>query len=112
MEMPRTVNIRELAKVIRSKNAGPFRITLDLFFEDYEKYEAVKKSGLITKKTIAEIYRVPESHVLGIYFVDNAKGIKITLLRNAPSGSSDDTDVYGAQQHAPLLTLNIPIEEE
>ena len=100
-----------LAQVVRSKNAGPFRVTLDIFFETKKNYLLVKNSGVLKQSRIANLYRIPETDVLGIYFADNARGIKITLLRNASSGSFDDTDVYGAQQHAPLLSILIPFDE-
>ena len=48
-----TVNIREIAQVIRSKNAGPFRLTLDVLFKEREVYDRVKRSGAITAATIA-----------------------------------------------------------
>ena len=34
---------------------------------------------------------------------------KATIPRLVPSGDVGDTDVYGAQQHAPLLDVEIPI---
>lgn len=42
----------ELAKVIRSKNSGPFKITLDILFDEKSKYEKVKNSGVLTKKKL------------------------------------------------------------
>lgn len=110
--MHKTMYIKDLARVVRSKNAGPFKITLDLFFDTDEVYEMVKNSGVITRETLAKLYRIPETQILGIYFADNSRGIKITLLRDVSSGSPDDRDVYGAQQYIPLLTLAIPIGED
>ncbi|MHA2394496.1 MAG: DUF4387 domain-containing protein [Promethearchaeota archaeon] len=101
--------LTELATVIRSKNAGPFKITLDIFFNNEENYLKVKGSGAITRETIAKLYKIHENRILGIYFVDKVHGIKITILRGPSSGSATDTDVYGAQQHAPLLALEIPL---
>ena len=108
----KTASLAELAKVIRSKNAGPFKITLDIFFETDENYRTVKNSGVLTKENIARLYSIPESQIDGIYCSDNSRGIKITLMRDVSSGSADDSDVYGAQQHAPLLTLKVPITEK
>ena len=42
-----------LAKVIRSKNAGPFELTFDIMFDDVAKYERVKASGVINAARIA-----------------------------------------------------------
>lgn len=109
--MVKTEALGQLAKVVRSKNAGPFRFTFDIFFDDRDKYELVKQSGVINAETISKLYRIHEDKILGIYFVDEALGIKITVLRHASSGSPEDTDVYGAQQHAPLLGLEIPTSQ-
>jgi len=47
------VPLRELAQVIRSKNAGPFEVTFDIMFDDPAKYEHVKKSGAINAALLA-----------------------------------------------------------
>ena len=97
----------ELARVIRSKNAGALNITLDVMFDDAATYERVLASGVISASTVAPLYAVEEQSVEIIpYPVANA--IKITLPRSRPSGDPGDGDVYGAQQHAPLLTIEIP----
>lgn len=98
----------ELAKVIRSKNSGPFSITLDVLFDEKSKYEKVKKSGVLTKEKIAGLYNIPETSSISLVFFDQALGIKITFNRDISSGTMGDRDVYGAQQHAPLMKILIP----
>lgn len=100
----------EYAKVLRSKNAGPFEVTLDILFEDKEKYEHVKQSNVLTKEQIAKSYHINVSDIHHFVYFDQALGIKITMARDVSSGSAEDRDVYGAQQHAPLM--NIEIDEE
>lgn len=100
----------EYAKVIRSKNAGPFEVTLDILFDDPKKYEHFKQSGVCTKEKIAELYQIPVSDIHHLVFFDPALGVKITMAREISSGSAGDRDVYGAQQHAPLM--NIEMVEE
>lgn len=103
------MKLRELAVVIRSKNASPFATTLDLFFESRENYQLVKESGVLTKELIAELYKLPQGHVLGIWFVDDCQGIKISILKYVPADHPLSTDLYGAQQNAPLLDIEIPV---
>ncbi|SHK37018.1 DUF4387 domain-containing protein [Paramaledivibacter caminithermalis] len=98
----------ELAKVIRSKNSGPFKITLDILFDEKSKYERVKNSGVLTKEIISKLYNIPKTSITGLIFFDQALGIKITFLRDISSGTIGDRDVYGAQQHAPLMEILIP----
>ena len=102
-----TINLRSLATVIRSKNAGPFRLTLDILFRDAETYERVKGSGAITPELVAGAYRLPADRVTDFVWFDPGRALKITLVRPVSSGAPGDTDVYGAQQHAPLLGLEL-----
>ena len=98
----------ELAKVIRSKNAGPFELTFDVMFDDAAAYERVKKSGVINARRIAEAYRVRADDVLVCRPYDPAVAFKITIRRPVGSGDLLDRDVYGCQQHVPLTRLEIP----
>ncbi len=109
--MAKTVNITELAKVIRSKNAGPFQITFDIMFKDPESYERVKRLGLINRELIARLYHLPLERVLSVINYDAAYSIKATIARQVSSGTVGDTDVYGAQQHAPLLDIEVPVAD-
>jgi len=104
----RAARLGELAEVVRSKNAGPFLLALDLLFRDEARYRLVRDSGALTPARIAALYRVPEADVLGVTSFDAAQAIKITLRRARSAGGPGDSDVYGAQQHAPLLDLPIP----
>ena len=97
----------ELAKVLRSKNSGPFEITLDILFDNVESYNYVKNSNKITKTTISKLYNISENLINDIVFFDTALGIKITYARKISSGTCFERDVYGSQQHAPLMELEI-----
>ncbi len=104
--------LTELAKVIRSKNAGPFELTFDIIFKDAETYERAKKSGVFSRELFAELYRIPVDKVLNFCFFDQAYAIKATIVRSISSGTAGDNDVFGAQQHAPLLEVEVPWEKE
>ena len=107
--MPKEAKLYDLAKVLRSKNAGPFEQTLDILFDDEEKYRIVKESGVIDRDLVSKLYRIPPDDVYHVVFFDAALGIKITIKRPTDSGGIGDTDVYGAQQHAPLIDVSIPL---
>lgn len=98
----------DLAKVLRSKNSGPFELTLDILFDDEEKYERVEKSGKINIEAISSLYRINTEDITNLVFFKKALGIKITFIRKTSSGTCGDRDVYGAQQHAPLFDILIP----
>lgn len=97
----------DIAKVLRSKNSGPFELTMDILFDSFEKYLRVKNSNKITTELICELYNITESDVRHIVFFEPAMGIKITILRGVSSGTVGERDVYGAQQHAPLMNILI-----
>lgn len=99
--------LAELTSVLRSKNAGALLCTLDLIFEDAATYERVRDSGVVNESLIASLYSVSQNEVTIIPY-DVAMAIKITVPRLVPSGGFGDTDIYGAQQHAPLLNIEIP----
>ncbi len=99
----------ELAKTIRSKNAGVDQITFDIIFPDRETYELVKRSGVLTAETVTRLYAIPRERLTAFVEYDPALAIKFTIRRERPSGSPGERDVFGAQQYAPLFDLSIPV---
>ena len=103
------VKITDVASVIRSKNSGPFELTLDIIFNDFDVYEKVKQKKYINPALICKLYNVTPKEIIKIVEYDPAKAIKATIVRPLCSGDLGETDVYGAQQHAPLLGLEFEI---
>lgn len=100
--------LKDLAKTIRSKNAGVDLVTFDIIFEDRAVYRSVCDSGALTRESIAELYRVRPSDITEFVTFDPAPAIKFTIRRASPSGGPGDSDIFGSQQYAPLLDLEIP----
>ena len=107
----KTVPLSSLATVIRSKNAGPFLLTFDVMFEDALNFDTVWRSGCFTKSAMAGLFRVDASAITSIFAVPRGQAIKVTMRRQVPQGRIGESDMYGCQQHAPLLDLPIPIPE-
>ncbi|MFZ5641045.1 MAG: DUF4387 domain-containing protein [Bacillota bacterium] len=103
------VKLKEIASVIRSKNAGPYELTFDIIFRDGETYQQVKRLGIINRRLMEDLYGIPAEDVLSLVEFDPANAIKITVKRPRAAGDVGETDVYGAQQHAPLLDVEIPL---
>lgn len=99
----------DITDIIRSKNAGPYELTFDLMFKTPQWYQAVADAGVIDEALICTLYKLPPEDVLGIVHFAPASAIKITIRRPIPSGGLGETDVYGAQQHAPLLDLEFDL---
>lgn len=100
----------EVASVIRSKNAGPYELSFDIIFNDDSFYQRAKKAKVITHKNFAEIYGISEDKVLNLVYFDPAKAIKITIERPISSGALGEKDVYGAQQHRPLIYFEFDLK--
>ena len=100
--------LKDLAKTIRSKNAGVNKITFDIIFREKDVYERVKRSGALTRATVAALYAIPDERISDFVEYDPGYAIKFTIYRLQPSGSPGDGDVFGAQQYAPLLDIDIP----
>ncbi len=104
-----TKKLSELAKTIRSKNAGVNKITFDIIFRDRGTYEAVKRSRALTRDSMAALYRIAQERISDFVEYDPGLAIKFTIYRLRPSGSAGDGDIFGAQQYAPLLDLPVAI---
>ena len=99
------INLKDVTQVIRSKNAGPFILTFDVIFKDLEVYRKVKEKHLINRDLIKKLYNVSDDDILDIVYFDDAFAVKFNIKRRIPSGNFGDRDIYGAQQHAPVLDV-------
>ncbi|MDR7869360.1 MAG: DUF4387 domain-containing protein [Tissierellaceae bacterium] len=105
----KTLKLIDLAKTIRSKNAGTDRITFDIIFREKENYELVKESKVINKEYIAELLSIDINRITDLVEFDPGYAIKFTISRLQPSGSPGESDVFGCQQYPPLLDIEIPV---
>jgi hypothetical protein len=105
-----TAKLVDVATVIRSKNAGPYELTLDIIFTDRRTYEKVVATDAIDPILISRLYRIPVSDVLELVAFDPAAAMKITIRRPRVAGDVGETDIYGAQQHAPLLGIELDLD--
>lgn len=99
----------DIADVIRSKNSGPYELTFDIIFKDFETFNKVAEANIINKSMFAKLYSIKEDDILDIVNFKPAKAIKITIVRPICSGDLGERDVYGAQQHYPLLTFEFDL---
>ena len=100
------MHLQDFAQVVRSKNAGPRRFTLDVIFRSEADYQRAAQSEALTPEKVAPLYGVAANTVEVINY-PLGRAIKIVVPRKIMSGDPGDRDVYGAQQHTPLLELEI-----
>ena len=97
----------ELARLIRSKNAGPFELTFDIMFAKLEVYERVRDSGALSREVVAAHYGLSPEEVK-FFVCDNALAFKASIPRPSFQGDLFDSDHYGGPQYAPLMDIEIP----
>ena len=107
----RTATLAALAKTIRSKNAGVDKITFDVIFQDRATFDLVRRSGVLSREAVCRLYGMPASRISDHVEFEPALAIKFTIFRIAPSGSVGDADIFGSQQYAPLLGVEVPVDE-
>ena len=100
--------LSEIAKTIRSKNAGVDKITFDVIFPDRASYERVRDSGALSREAVCRIFAIDPARLTDHAAFEPALAIKFTIARLAPSGSPGDADIFGAQQYGPLLDIEVP----
>ena len=101
------MKLYDAVKIIRSKNAGPFTLTIDLIFDNRAGFEKLLATPAFCAERIAAMYHVAPDTVRICPF-ERVLAIKIAMPRpGASSGAPGDTDVYGSGQHFPLANLEI-----
>jgi len=103
----RACTLGDLAELVRSKNAGPFWLTLDVFFATTPDYRRAETAGVITPDRIGALYRVDPAEVT-VFHLPDIRVIKASFPRPATQGSLVDRDLHGGQQYIPLAQLQLP----
>lgn len=99
--------IADLALEVRSKNAGPFWVTLEMFMKDAAGYAAVADESFINEQVIADLYRVDAS-TIQLFRIPSLNVVKVSFPRRVSQGSLRDRDMHAGQQHVPLASLRVP----
>jgi Domain of unknown function (DUF4387) len=101
--MPR---LKDVCRYMRSKNAGPFWVTVDLFFDDAGDYARYCNHPAIGREAVAKLYGV-EPELVKRFTVDSLKVVKISYPRQQPQGGTVERDMHGGQQFVRLLDTEL-----
>jgi hypothetical protein len=101
--MPR---LREVVRGVRSKNAGPFWVTIDIFFDGADSYERHRGSAALSATAIGRVYAVDPASVK-CFPVDDLNVVKISYPRPEPQGGVVERDMHAGQQYARLLDVDL-----
>ncbi|TQN69637.1 hypothetical protein CSHISOI_05817 [Colletotrichum shisoi] len=105
--------LSDISRVLRSKNAGPYEITMDVMFESQAVFDAVEASDLLSPANVAEALRVRPEDIVWSGFFAPALAFKVTIPRfragkMASAGSFMENDIHGSQQHLGLSGMKLP----
>jgi hypothetical protein len=101
------MRLYDAAAIVRSKNAGPFAVTIDLFFPDEDSYRLARSSALLTPAGVAAAYGVAEDTVKGVWWDDRILAAKVSLQRWSSSSDPFCSDLFGAHLHTPLAAAEL-----
>jgi hypothetical protein len=98
----------DFAKYIRSKNAGPFWMTMDVFFETKDDFDKIVALNVITPELISSLFGTPTDQVR-FFLCDNVHTIKISIPRPVIQGSIHDKDIHAGQQYVLLSDIEVAV---
>lgn len=109
--------LTDLCQVVRSKNAGPFEITLDAVFLSEEEFKFAVDSGILTRETVAHALGIQSEDIVWMGFLEAALAFKVTIPRvrggvRRAAGGFMENDVHGSQEHIGLANLELPVEKK
>ena len=100
------VKLHEVCRQVRSKNAGPFWVTVDLFFDGPANYARYKDASGLSADAVAKAFGVDPALVKR-FAVDNLSVVKISYPRKAPQGGAVERDMHSGQQYVRLLDTQL-----
>jgi hypothetical protein len=103
--------LAEVADLVRSKNAGPFWMTLDVFLPDQAAYDRVVASPVVDPAVVGPLYGTLPAKVR-VFLQPALRAVKITFPRPVVQGSFTDRDMHSGQQHVLLESLRVPDEAD
>ncbi|KAL6352466.1 hypothetical protein LRP88_14233 [Fusarium phalaenopsidis] len=108
---PKTLS--DLCRILRSKNAGPYEITIDAIFDSEADYRAIKSLGLLSSTNVSKALGIPKEDIIWMGFFDPAMAFKVTIPRvrsgkKKSAGGFMESDIHGSQEHLGLANLKLP----
>lgn len=101
----RLASLGEIVEKVRSKNAGPFWLTIDIFCGSADAYQRVV-DGISTDR-VAMLFKTAPGE-LKRFDIPSLNVVKFSLPRPAVQGTREDRDMHGASYAALVaeMTLN------
>ncbi|KAF4978855.1 hypothetical protein FZEAL_4837 [Fusarium zealandicum] len=109
--------LSDLCRILRSKNAGPYEITMDAIFNTEADYLAMKSSAVLSPDNVAKAIGIPREEIIWMGFFDPALSFKVTIPRirsgkKKSAGGFMENDIHGSQEHLGLANIKLPKTRE
>lgn len=98
--------LRDVCRHVRSKNAGPYWVTFDLFFDGAETFEKYQGSEALGPKLFERLFGADPSLVRH-YPVPDLNVVKISYARTSAQGGVVERDMHCGQQFVRLLEVKL-----
>ena len=98
--------IKDVCHHVRSKNAGPFWVTIDLFFDGAESFAKYARSPKLGPALFAALYGADASQVKH-FPVPDLNMLKVSYPRATPQGGEQERDMHCGQQYVRLLSVEL-----
>ena len=98
--------VRDVCRHVRSKNAGAFWVTIDLFFDGHDNYLRYRESEALGPAAIASLNGTDPARVKRVP-VESLGMVKISYPRTSPHGGIVERDMHSGQQFVRLLDVEL-----
>lgn len=98
--------LRDVCSHVRSKNAGPFWITVDLFFADRAAFDRHSDAPAIAAAAVGDLLGVDGARIKR-FAVPDLNVVKLSYPRRSPQGGAVERDMHGGQQYVRLLDVEL-----
>ena len=97
--------LKDVCRHVRSKQAGPFWITFDIFFDGKESFDRYHDSAALSSAQFEKLYGTDPSLVKRIP-VPYLEMVKVSFPRPTPQGGMVERDMHAGQQYVLEVSLD------
>ena len=98
--------VQQVCRNLRSKNAGPFWVSIDIFFDGPENFAKYHDSPALAPENVARLYGA-DPKLVHRYSIPSLNTVKISYPRTEPQGGVVERDMHRGQQYVRLLKVEL-----
>ena len=93
-----------IVKNIRSKNAGPYWVTIDVFCKNKKSF--IEISNILNTDLLSKTFKIKKNKIK-TFQINNLNVYKISFPRSLVQGHMKDRDMHGAQLAVLLSEMDL-----